>query len=64
MRKCYKKRYKKMRKYDKIKNYLLYKGLFERNDFIERLSEDNIQFLQNEMKLKSNLSLESCEIEL
>ena len=51
-------------KYDKINNYLLYKGLFGRNDFIERLSEDNIQFLQNEMKLKSNLSLESCEIEL
>lgn len=49
-------------KYDKIKNYLLDKGLFERSDFIERVSEDDIQFLQNEMKLKNNPSLESCEI--
>ena len=51
-------------KYNEIKNYLLNKGLFERNDLIERVSEDDMQFLQNEMKLKSNPSLESCEITL
>lgn len=49
-------------KYDNITNYLLNKGLFEKNDLIERVSEDDMQFLQNEMNLKSNPSLESCEI--
>ena len=50
--------------YNKLIKYLLNRGLFERNEQIEKISEEKISFLQNEMKLKSNLSLESCEIEL
>ena len=50
--------------YNKVVEYLLDKGLFEKNEQIEKISEDKIQFIQNEMKLKGNPSLESCEIEL
>ncbi len=50
--------------YNKIVEYLLDKELFEKDESIEKISEEKIQFLQNEMKLKSNLSLESCEIDL
>ena len=50
--------------YNKIVEYLLDKELFEKDESIEKISEEKIQFLQDEMKLKSNLSLESCEIDL
>ncbi len=50
--------------YNKIVEYLLDKELFEKDESIEKISEENIRFLQKEMKLKSNLSLNSCEIEL
>lgn len=50
--------------YTKVVKYLLDKGLFEKNEPIEKISEEKIQFLQNEMNLKSNPSLESCEINL
>ena len=50
--------------YNKIVEYLLDKELFEKDESIEKISEENIRFLQKEMNLKSNLSLNSCEIEL
>lgn len=50
--------------YSKIVNSLLEIGLFEEYESIAKISEDDMQFLQNEMKLKSNPSLESCEINL
>lgn len=48
--------------YDKIIDYLLSVGIFDRENVIDEISKENIQFIQNEMNLKSNPSLESCEI--
>lgn len=50
--------------YDKIIDYLLSVGVFDRENVIDKISKEKIQFIQNEMKLKSNPSLESCEINL
>lgn len=54
----------KLLRYNSILSYFLNEGLFEKDELIEKISKENIQFLQNEMKLKSNPSLESCEINL
>lgn len=48
--------------YNKIIDFLLDKKIFDEEESIEKVVEEHKQILQNEIKLKSNPSLESCEI--